>query len=453
MLLQDSSLSIGRTLPLTAGTTIGDVAADLAYLMGRHQSLRSLLEFGPGGEPRQVRHRSGTMPLAVVDAGDADPALVADELCREYVDTNFDYAAEWPLRWAVVLRHGEPAWLVSVTCHLAADGHGLNAMWSDLARWRGGAETGGSPAAGVSSAGVSPALPPMEQYRRQASPAGQRLNAAALRYWERLLRVIPARRLAPSPDPRQPPYWQYCYESPASHLAVQAIARRTGATTSTVLLAAYAVAMARMTGSSPAVIQVTASNRFRPGFGDSVSTIMQASLCVIDVAGVTFDEAVGRAWRAAVNAYKYAYCDPRARAELIQRVGAERGEELDVSVGVNDRRIMNRAEPEGSAGPADPPAAPAELRAALTRSRLTPGFRRERPAGRCFLLINDVPDMVFYEFLADTRYVSPAQMEACLRGMEQVTVASALDPAAMTGVPPPGEAAPGAAASGERASA
>ncbi|HEY1620965.1 MAG TPA: hypothetical protein VGG25_25295, partial [Streptosporangiaceae bacterium] len=64
------------------------------------------------------------------------------------------------------------------------------------------------------------------------------------------------------------------------------------------------------------------------------------------------------------------------------------------------------------------------------------GFRRDRPTGRCFLLIDDVPDMVFYEMVADTDYVSPADMEACLRGMEDVTVTAALDPAARTGVSP-----------------
>ncbi|HEY1616803.1 MAG TPA: hypothetical protein VGG25_04255, partial [Streptosporangiaceae bacterium] len=38
---QGSSLAFGGAFPLPAGTTVGDVAADLAYLMSRHDSLRT----------------------------------------------------------------------------------------------------------------------------------------------------------------------------------------------------------------------------------------------------------------------------------------------------------------------------------------------------------------------------------------------------------------------------
>jgi hypothetical protein len=41
---------------------------------------------------------------------------------------------------------------------------------------------------------------------------------------------------------------------------------------------------------------------------------------------------------------------------------------------------------------------------------------------------------VQYEFCADTHNVSPADMESCVRGLETVLVAAALDPAAPTGV-------------------
>jgi hypothetical protein len=210
------------------------------------------------------------------------------------------------------------------------------------------------------------------------------------------------------------------------------VAARTGVSTSTVLLAAFAVMMSRLTGGQPAVVQVVVSNRFRPGFAASVSPVNQTGLCVIDVADVTFDEVVARAWKATVAAYKFAYYDPRGREELIASVSAERGETVDVGCFLNDRRIASRSEPDA----AQPPPGRQALRSALRRSELSWGFRRDRPTGRCFLLIDDVPDMVFYEMVADTDYVSPADMEACLRGMEDVTVTAALDPAARTGVSP-----------------
>jgi hypothetical protein len=54
------------------------------------------------------------------------------------------------------------------------------------------------------------------------------------------------------------------------------------------------------------------NNRFRRGFAEMVSPLCHASLCVIDVADITVDEAFARAWRSALSAYKYAYITTRA---------------------------------------------------------------------------------------------------------------------------------------------
>lgn len=413
---QRSSLSIGGTLPLAGGTTIDEITAGLSYLMGRHQSLRTRLELRDGMPPRQVLASSGKVALEIIDASGADAEQAASAVCSRFAGKDFDYEAEWPVRWAVVLRRGVPAYLVYVVCHLAADGYGAAAMLADLASYAQGSPAPAQGTQPLAQAGAQQALPSA--------------TAKAMRHWERLLRQIPARRFGHVPGRCRPRYWQLCYESPASHLAVRAVAVRTGASTSTVLLAAFAVTMSRLTGAHPAVVQVVVSNRFRPGLATSVSPVNQTGLCVIDVADITFDEAVARAWSATVAAYKFAYYDPRARDELIASVSAERGENVDVGCFLNDRRIASRQEPDGTEQPPDP----AQLRDSLTQSTLTWGFRRDRPTGRCFMLIDDVPGMVFYEMVADTDYVSPADMEACVRGMETLTVAAALDPAASTGV-------------------
>jgi hypothetical protein len=91
-----------------------------------------------------------------------------------------------------------------------------------------------------------------------------------------------------------------------------------------VLLAAYAVALARRTGRSPSVAQLVVSNRLRPGCADSVSQLAQLGICVIDVADTTFDEVVSRAWKAATNAYLHGYLDTVALKDMLARVGRER---------------------------------------------------------------------------------------------------------------------------------
>jgi hypothetical protein len=422
MLHERSSKSIGGVMPLAPGSTVDDVIADLRFVMGRHSSLRTRLLFGADGHPRQVLAKSGEVTLEVIDAGGGEPAEIAATVYRRYDQKVFDYANEWPIRWAVIVSRGAATHLVSVICHLASDAMGVIAMLDDLASR--------DPATGLAT-GPASAMQPLEQVRQQRTPAARRQSEAALRHWERLLANIPARRFADAADKRQPRYWQAYYDSPASHLAIQVIAARTRTNTSTVLLAVFAVSLARVTGRNPDMIQVVVNNRFRPGFATTVSPICHSGLSVIDVACITFDEAVARAYRSAMRAYKLAYYDPAQLAKLLTRLGRERGEEIDISCFVNDRRMQSRQEPTSQLPSA------AQLRAALRRSTLTWGYQMDRPSEKCFLHINNVPGTVCYELRADTHALSPGDMEACLRGLEAVAVEAALNVAAPTGILPP----------------
>ncbi|PZR77443.1 MAG: condensation protein, partial [Candidatus Aeolococcus gillhamiae] len=342
-------------------------------------------------------------------------AQTAAELHGRYKQHVFDYAREWPIRWAVIVSRGDATHLVSVISHLASDGVGVVTMLKDLASR--------DPATGRAN-GPPTGMQPLELARLQASQAGRRQSDAALRYWERLLWVIPARRFAGSADPRQTRFWQAYYDSPASQLAIQAVAARTGAETSTVLLAAFAVALTQVTRINPAVVQVVVNNRFRRDLADVVSPICHHNACVIDVADVPFDQVIARTWRAAVSAYKLGYYDPAGRDELVRRICRERGAEVDLSCFVNDRRMHSRQEPAG------PARTPDDIRVALPRSVLTWGGQWDGQGEKCYLFLNDVPGTVNYELLADTHHLSPADMEAILRGLEAALVQAALHPAA-----------------------
>ena len=408
----DASFSIGGWMPLPEGCTPADVAGDLRFIMSRHASLRTRLWFSAEGHPLQLVAESGEAMLEVVDAGDADPEQIAMALYRRYDEKAFDWSCEWPIRWAVVVSGGAASYLVSVISHLAADGTGVMAVLDDL-RSR-------DPVTGQAKGPVT-ALQPLELARLQAAPAALRQSDAALRYWGGLLRKIPARRFGGVAEERQPRYWQAFYDSPASYLAVQAVAARTGAGTSTVLLAAYAVALAQVTDSNPAVIQAVVSNRFRRGFAEVVSPLTNFGLCVIDVADITFDEAVARAWRSTMRAYKYAYCDPAKRAELVARISRERGEDVDLACFVNDRRMQSRKEPDTR------PPETADLRAALPQSALTWGYRTDDERERCYLHINNVPGTIQFELLGDTQCVSRSDIEALLRGIEVAVTGAVLE--------------------------
>jgi hypothetical protein len=205
-------------------------------------------------------------------------------------------------------------------------------------------------------------------------------------------------------------------------LAVSAVARRTGADSSIVLFAAYAANVVRITGINPAVIQAVVSNRFWPDMADVVSPINQTTLRQVDVADATFDEVVGRVRRSMLAALKAGYYDPRQLDELVARITAERGDGLDIACFFNDRRVDQAA--DSGTGPT------AE---ALRADRQLTTFRwarqRDEPFERLFLHVEPAAASIRLTICADTHFVSPADMRACVLGMEALVIDAALDPA------------------------
>jgi condensation domain-containing protein len=396
-------------LPETS--TVAGVADTLRYLMSRHQSLRTRFRFTGAGRPQQEVSSSGEIFLDIYDAdAGADPEAVAKALEQRYELADRDYVNDWPVRMAVIRHRGVPAYLVRAMCHLVTDGFGALVMLSDLRRRD--PVTGGA-------AGPVTAMEPLEQAQWQASPAGQRQSRAAQRHWERLLRTVPPRRLPPPRGDRGPRHWQATHHSPAAYLATQAIAARLDSETAPVLLAAFAVAMSKVTGINPTVPRVMVNNRFRTRFADVVAPVAQTCPCAIDVAGVTFGEAVARAARASVAAYKYAYFEPARIRELVAAVGKERGEDIDVGVVYNDRRFdSGRVALERA-----PDAAGLRAASGGTTLRLD---SLASPIDDFHVHVVDAPGAIEVLVFFDAGYVSAPDVAAVLTTMEEVLVEAAV---------------------------
>ncbi|OLB80366.1 MAG: hypothetical protein AUI14_07030 [Actinobacteria bacterium 13_2_20CM_2_71_6] len=416
MVRQHNWLPVGGVKRLPAGTTVEEIAEELRYLLSRFQTMRTRLRYDAEGRPSQVVSGSGEIALEVVDADDdADPDEVAEAVSQRYQETDYDFVNEWPVRMAVIRHRGVLTHMAVIMCHLVTDGFGGMVMLKEVEARE------SAPVAGMQ---------PLEQARWQRSPAGHRQNEAALRYWEGILRAIPPRRFADSTDRREPRHWKGQFTSLALHLASRALVARTRIDSAPVLLAIFAVALARVTGTNPVVTRPIVSNRFRPGLAEVVCPLAQSALCALDVAGISFDEALERTRRAAMVAYKYAYFHPGQLDELISRVAAERGPGFDIACFFNDRRVRNR---DGATGSAP---TPEDVRAALAHSAFAWVGAQDDPFERLFVHIDDEPDTVHMTIHLDTHYLSPADGEALLRGMETVAVEAALDPAAKTGVAP-----------------
>jgi Condensation domain len=398
--------------PLPAGTTLEDVAEWLRYLMNRHQVLRTRFRFSADGQPCQVLHASGDIAVDVVEAGDEDPVDVAQRMIDRYEKHDFDLARDWPIFLAVVLKDRVPVYRVITVCHIVWDAFGALEMLAGLRDREAG---------GIASSRQITAMQPLEQARWQRSPAGQRHNDAVLRHWAEILRQMPARRFPTPVDRGEPRHWWLEFVSPATHLALQAIRSRTRAGGAQVILTLFLVALARVTGINPSVTRIAVNNRFRRGLADSVSLITQYGLCMVDVAGVPFDEALERVNRRVISTFKNAYYDPARVAELVDRVGAERGEELDVHCYYNDRRLTEEERPA-----LNPPAA-AEIRAALSATRF--GYEPlSRRSERLFAAVEEAPGSFRMTLEADIWHLPRETLLMCARAMEQTAVAAALDP-------------------------
>ncbi len=404
-----------------AGLTVADLADRTAYQLGRHDSLRTRLIMTGDSPVQQVVSASGELELSVVDTGDDDdPYQVAKAIVKDYEEGggHYDYATVWPVRVSIVRHKGVPVYQVRALSHLVADSYGVQALHRDLAART---ATGNPP-------GPVTAMQPLAEARWQASAAGQRHGERTAQYWERLLRRIPARRFPEPADLPQAHNCRFHFESRAAQLAIQAIAARTSFSASSVLLAALAVGMWRASGISPLILRIYVSNRFRPGLAEAVSPIAQTCPIVLDVAGVTFDEAVRRTFCSSLTAFKHAYFEPARIREVVGAVSAERGEELDVDFVCNDIRMPRTRDVVGL------PVSPRDLEAALPLTTLT-CEEREDPEDVCNFTFRDSKEVAFADapptihgvVLVDDHYLPRSVASTCLRELENSLVSAAFD--------------------------
>ena len=401
--------------PAPEGKTVEELAVGLGRLVSRHQSLRTLFRSGGDDKLEQVVMGSGETVLEVIEAGDADPREIAEKLADGYEFGDRDYAHELPLRAGVVCVRGVPAYEVLGLCHMSVDGFGTNVVEKELGL-RG-------PEAAALALGPVTEMPPLEQAAWQNAAPGLRQNAAAERYWDRVLRLMPEHWF-PVPETPSQPYGETQLSSPAAYLASQVIAARLETDTRPVVLAAFAVALARVSGVNPVVPRLFVNNRFRPGFADAVSAIAQTCLCAVDVAGVTFDEAVRRSIRAVVPTYKNAYFKPVTIREVLARVGDETGGTPDVGFLLNDRR-----ETQTVTGPL---ASPREISAALPHSALRQVYKDRGALDQCHITVVESDGSLGLTGYFDTGYMARDTMTEVLRTVEEILVAAGIDAAART---------------------
>ena len=429
--MQDSGsqFNMGGAIALPEGSTVQDAAARLSGLMGRHAALRTRLTTGPADRPHQQVAGSGQIDLDILtipdDTDRAGTERYVHDLLATWPLTRFDFHRDWPLRMAVLRHRGDCLYLVWVLAHLVADGGAHVLLLDDL-----------GPGELVSrAAGDPPRLQILDVARSEQAPQLRRLSGRAMQYWESQLSHIPALTFGEPAHPRglaPQPYWQVRFSSPAAHLAMLAIVKRTGADVSRATLAVIATAIGRATGVSPLTLKVMANNRFRPGLADVIAPIAQNSVVTIDVTDTSIDDVVARTRSASLTAGMRAYYDPDDLTAVVARLDAERGYPARVTCRVNDQRAMVMRRREADAADVTPE----QVRRRLAETSLDWLGPRDNMHEQANILIENRPDVVSLHMMWDLQCLTTEQVEALLRGVEEVAVEAAFDPAAPTKVLP-----------------
>lgn len=429
--MQDSGnqFSMGGRYKLPEGSSVEDAADRLSGLVGRHASLRMRLHTDGAGRLCQEVAGSGRLSLEILtirdDADRADVARYAADLMETWPLARFDFHSDWPLRATALKHRGTCLYMVWALSHLAADGGGHLLLLADL--------IAAGKASGTADAPQRQQLPDIAQ--SEQTPQLRQLSSRAMRYWESQLRNIPAQTFGEpgsQASQAQPRHWQARFSSPAAHLAMLVIAKRTGTDASRVTLALITTAIARATGVQPLTIKVMVNNRFRPGLADVIAPIAQNSVVTIDVADTTIDEVVARARGASLTAGMRAYYDPDDLREVMARLDAERGYPASITCRVNDQRAMIMGA-DGAAGHGE--VTPELLARRLAETSLTWLGQRDNMHEQANILIENRPDVLSLHMMWDRWSLTNGQVEALLRGVEEVAVEAAFDPAAPTKVP------------------
>ncbi|MGW1811458.1 amino acid adenylation domain-containing protein [Streptomyces sp. NPDC002078] len=305
--------SISNAARLVGRLDVAALAASVTAVVARHETLRTTF-VTVDGEPRQVVASPKPVPLPVVDLRGVDENRrdgVLRELAAAEAALPFDLARGPMLRLVLVSLSAPEHVLLLTFHHIVADGWSMGVLLDEL--------TAGYSAALQDSDESGPRrqeLPDLSvQYADYALWQRDALNEAGLRqhldYWHEKLRGIPPLLALPTDRPR-PQTLRYegaahafTVPEPVSR-AVDALARRLGATPFMVLLAAFQVVLARYSGSDDIVVGTPVANRPLPETEPMIGLFANTLALRTDLSGdPDFARLVGRVRDVCLEAYTH----------------------------------------------------------------------------------------------------------------------------------------------------
>ncbi|MFF7313844.1 MupA/Atu3671 family FMN-dependent luciferase-like monooxygenase [Streptomyces sp. NPDC008137] len=326
--------NVALRITLSGDLDVAALRAALTGLVERHEGLRTrLVPSGDGWEQQVLRPGAVELPVQDLTARPAgERQTVLDRASAEVTETPIDPARDTPMA-ARLLRTGESTWvLLLVLHHSACDGWSVSLLLKELAALYGAAVRG-----------EPHALPPVEcqpveyaHWQQGQKDKDKAADERKLRFWLRELDGVPFGVDLPLDRPRPEKAsgrgGAVMFTVPAEvRTAVERLARQRGTTPFVVTAAALGRLLARKSGQSDVVFNISYANRERRAFESLLAcTITGFALPVRDGAAGSFAGLTDRIARTAVECMDRAMPVRLIAPALRERTGVAVPDRLDV---------------------------------------------------------------------------------------------------------------------------
>lgn len=257
--------NVPRVVRLRGRLDVDALQSAIERVVARHEVLRTTFEL-VDGEPRQIIHEPGSVPLERIDLRTMNPDARDDEavrIVRQLVRRPFDLATDLQLRATLITLGADDNVLVLESHHVASDAWSRNILMREVAAYYAHATTG--------SGDLPPA--PAIQYGDFAIWQRETLRGPALDqaldYWRERLAGAPELLDLPTDRPRTgAPSFEGATRSrmmPVELLAaLRDVSRAHGVTLFTTLLTAFDVLLARYSGQDDVIVGSPVAGRAHP---------------------------------------------------------------------------------------------------------------------------------------------------------------------------------------------
>ena len=302
--------NMATALRISGALDVDALAAALADVVGRHESLRTLFA-APEGIPQQlvVAPERAEFGWDVVDATGWSAARLGEAI-EEAARHSFDLTREIPLRARLFRVADDEHVLVGVVHHIAADGWSVTPLVADL-----------GVAYAARCAGRAPQWVPLavqyvdytlwQRARFGDLDDGDSPIAAQLAYWQDALAGLPERLPLPTDRPYPPVADQrgarVAVDWPAElQQRVREVAAEYNATSFMVVQAALAMLLSRLSASSEVAVGFPIAGRGDPALDELVGFFVNTLVLRVDLAGdPTIAELLAQVRRRSLAAFEH----------------------------------------------------------------------------------------------------------------------------------------------------